>query len=75
MSEQNMKNVVVGPELERIIEGSLGEVLLLMLKSHDDNILQVRKKNKPSVLFSLILILICFRLMGKLGRHSLPIYY
>ncbi|CAH1373792.1 hypothetical protein MTP99_015171 [Tenebrio molitor] len=34
-------NVIAGPEVERIIEGSLGELLLLLLKTHYDNILQV----------------------------------
>ncbi|XP_044258006.1 4-coumarate--CoA ligase 1-like [Tribolium madens] len=34
-------NVIVGPEVERFIEGSLGELLLLLLKTHCDNIVQV----------------------------------
>lgn len=41
MGEQNIKNLVIGPELERIVEGSLGELLLLVLTNHEENILQV----------------------------------
>lgn len=41
MVEENNKNLIFGPELERIIEGSLGELLLLLLKSYEENILQV----------------------------------
>lgn len=45
MAEQNVKNLVIGSELERIIDSSLGELLLLVLKSYDENILQVTFKN------------------------------
>ncbi|XP_008190478.2 uncharacterized protein LOC662698 [Tribolium castaneum] len=38
---QTDPNVIVGPEVERFIEGSLGELLLLLLKTHCDNVLQV----------------------------------
>lgn len=41
----NVKNLVVGPELERLIDTSLGELLLLILKSYDENILQVLISN------------------------------
>lgn len=44
MPEKDMKNIVVGPELERIIDGSLGELLLNILKSYEENILQVKFK-------------------------------
>lgn len=42
MEEPKIKNIVYGPELERYIDGSLGELLLLVLKSYEANILQVR---------------------------------
>lgn len=42
MEEQNTKNLVIGPELEKIIDTSLGELLLLVLKSYEENILQVK---------------------------------
>lgn len=42
MEEPRIKNVVYGPELERFIESSLGELLLLVLKSYEGSILQVR---------------------------------
>lgn len=41
MAEQDSKNLIIGPELERLIDGSLGELLLLVLKSYEDNVLQV----------------------------------
>lgn len=41
MSENNMHNIIVGPELERLIDAPLGDLLLNILKSHDGNILQV----------------------------------
>ncbi|KAG5882798.1 hypothetical protein JTB14_035628 [Gonioctena quinquepunctata] len=34
-------NIVVGPELERLIDSSLGDLLILVLKTFEDNILQV----------------------------------
>lgn len=35
-------NVIVGPELERIIQDkSLGELLVLLLQTHENTVLQV----------------------------------
>lgn len=36
-----MDNIIVGPEFERFIDVSLGELLLLTLKAYEDNTLQV----------------------------------
>lgn len=41
MASENLENIVVGPELERIIDTSLGDLLLLVLKTFEDNVLQV----------------------------------
>uniref|UniRef100_A0A6P7H3I2 4-coumarate--CoA ligase 1 n=1 Tax=Diabrotica virgifera virgifera TaxID=50390 RepID=A0A6P7H3I2_DIAVI len=41
MALESLKNIVVGPELERIIDTSLGELLLLVLKTFEDNVIQV----------------------------------
>ncbi|KAJ8947061.1 hypothetical protein NQ318_019955 [Aromia moschata] len=41
MISENMKNIVVGPELERTIDASLGEIILLLLKAHMDKVVQV----------------------------------
>ncbi|CAH0559648.1 unnamed protein product [Brassicogethes aeneus] len=35
------ENILYGPELERTIEGSLGDLAILMLKSAEDNLIQV----------------------------------
>lgn len=36
-----MENIVVGPELERLVDVTLGELILLTLKAYQDNVLQV----------------------------------
>lgn len=36
-----MENIVVGPELERFVDATLGELILLTLKAYQDNVLQV----------------------------------
>ncbi|KAJ8917191.1 hypothetical protein NQ315_012683 [Exocentrus adspersus] len=38
---RDQKNIVYGPELEKLIDVSLGELLLLTLKAYEDNVLQV----------------------------------
>lgn len=37
----NSQNIIVGPELERICDLPLGELLLRMIKTHEDNVIQV----------------------------------
>jgi hypothetical protein len=49
-------NVIAGPEVERIIEGSLGELLLLLLKTHYDNILQVSVFNCSTIFYKIRLL-------------------
>ncbi|KAJ8976963.1 hypothetical protein NQ317_010160 [Molorchus minor] len=41
MVTEDMKNIVVGPPLERLTDSSLGELLLLLLKTHDNLVLEV----------------------------------
>lgn len=48
----NIKNLIIGPELERLIDTSLGELLLLVLKSYDENILQVSISNYYNLLLN-----------------------
>lgn len=55
MAEEN-KNLIIGPELERIIDGSLGELLLVLLKSYDENILQVIVKGRFNLFLFKILV-------------------
>lgn len=49
------KNIVVGPPLERVIDTSLGELLLLVLKTHEENVLQVDADTDENLPASLLL--------------------
>ncbi|XP_018574151.1 luciferin 4-monooxygenase [Anoplophora glabripennis] len=55
MSREKMENIIVGPELERLIDVSLGELLLLTLKAYEDNILQVDGETNEELTAGLLL--------------------
>ncbi|XP_072382627.1 luciferin 4-monooxygenase [Diabrotica undecimpunctata] len=55
MAPESLKNIVVGPELERIIDTSLGELLLLVLKTFEDNVIQVDGETGEELPASLLL--------------------
>ncbi|XP_057660898.1 uncharacterized protein LOC130896667 isoform X1 [Diorhabda carinulata] len=55
MASENLENIVVGPELERIIDSSLGDLLLLVLKTFEDNVLQVEAETGEELSAALIL--------------------
>ncbi|XP_023030474.2 luciferin 4-monooxygenase [Leptinotarsa decemlineata] len=39
--EKNSKNIIFGGEIERVLDVSLGDLLIMLLKTFEDNILQV----------------------------------
>lgn len=55
MAPQNAQNIVIGAELERLIDIPLGELLLRLLKSFEDNILQVDGETGEELPASLLL--------------------
>lgn len=39
------KNIIEGPKLERVVDGTLGELTLMVLNTHGENVLQVSSSN------------------------------
>ncbi|XP_019869694.1 uncharacterized protein LOC109598263 [Aethina tumida] len=49
-------NIIVGPELERVVEGNLGELLLLLLKTSEENVIQIDATTGEKLLANELLV-------------------